>query len=169
MLARKGVTEPTSLGYQEALEEALCFGWIDGKTMSRDAATHRVRFTPRRKRSRWSLRNTQIAERLAAAGRMAPAGLAEVERAKADGRWADAYPGVSGMTIPDDLAAALEAVPAAKAMMGVLTAANRFAVLGRLAAAKRPETRARRIETFVAMLARGETFYPQKRGLPPAD
>jgi uncharacterized protein YdeI (YjbR/CyaY-like superfamily) len=169
VMARKGTTEPTTLNYQQALEEALCHGWIDGQARSRDGFTSKQRFTPRRRQSRWSQRNTEIAERLVGEGRMRPAGLAEMERAKADGRWAAAYPGQSSITVPDDLAAALDASPAAKAMFGVLTAQNRYAVLGRLAAAKRPETRARRIETFTAMLARGETFYPQRKGLPQVD
>jgi len=169
VMARKGTTEPTSLNYQQALEEALCHGWIDGQARSRDGSTSKQWFTPRRRQSRWSKRNTEIAERLVGEGRMQPAGLAEMERAKADGRWAAAYPGASGIVVPDDLAAALDATPAAKAMFGVLTAQNRYAVLWRLAAAKRPETRARRIETFTAMLARGETIYPQKKGMPRID
>lgn len=162
VLANKGTTEPTSLRYDEALEEALCFGWIDGQVKSRDGATHRQRFTPRRARSAWSKRNVGIVERLIAAGRMAPAGLAEVERAKADGRWEIAYAGQASIEVPADLAAALAAEPRARAMFETLSKQNRYAVLYRITTAVRPETRARRIEQFVAMLARGETIHPQR-------
>lgn len=161
-LAKKGRTDPTSLTYAEALEEALCHGWIDSQARGGDDASYPQRFTPRRARSPWSARNVGIVDRLAQQGRMHPAGLAEVERAKADGRWVAAYAGQAGRPVPDDLAAALDAVPAARAMFDVLTSQNRFAVLYRVGAAKRPETRARRIEGFVAMLAEGRTVYPQK-------
>ena len=162
VMAKKGTTSPTSLTYHEALEEALCFGWIDGQGRSRDTATSLLRWTPRRKRSNWSVRNTQIAERLVQEGRMQPAGLAEMERAKADGRWAAAYPGPAWITVPDDLAAAMKKKPKAGAMFDKLNAQNRYAVLYRIHNAKKPETRAGRIEQFVDMLARGETIYPQK-------
>jgi uncharacterized protein YdeI (YjbR/CyaY-like superfamily) len=162
VLANKGTTQPTSLRYDEALEEALCFGWIDGQVKSRDGATHRQRFTPRRARSAWSKRNVGIVERLVAAGRMAPAGLAEVERAKADGRWEVAYAGQASIEMPADLAAALAAEPKARAMFETLSKQNRYAVLYRITTAVRPETRARRIEQFVAMLSRGETIHPQR-------
>lgn len=162
VLSKKGALEPTSLTYAQALEEALSYGWIDGQGNRRDDATYLVRFTPRRKRSVWSKRNTGIAERLIAEGRMHAAGLAEIERAKADGRWASAYAGSADIEVPDDLVAAINADPAAKAMFGTLSAVNRYAVLYRIHAAKRPETRARRIEQFVAMLARGETVYAQR-------
>ena len=165
-LARKGTTSPTSLVYDEALRAALCFGWIDGQVKAHDAATYRQRFTPRRARSPWSARNVGIVAELDAAGLMTPAGLAEVERAKADGRWAAAYAGSAAATVPDDLAAALDGEPAARAMFDVLTKQNRYAVIWRIEQAKRPETRARRIEQFVAMLARGETVHPQRRGKP---
>lgn len=161
-LAKKGATEPTSLTYAQALDEALCFGWIDGQTRGGDEKSYTQRFTPRRKRSIWSKRNVGIAERLVSEGRMAPAGVAEIDRAQADGRWAAAYAGPAGAEVPDDLQAALDASAEATAMLGVLTSQNRYAILHRIGQAKRPETRVRRIEEFVAMLARGETIYPQK-------
>jgi len=163
VLAKKGVTHPTRLSNAEALEEALCHGWIDGQRKSRDDTTFLQRYSPRRPRSPWSARNVGIAERLIAEGRMHPAGLAEVERAKADGRWDDAYDGPADAKVPDDLAAAIAANPDAAAMFEVLTSQNRFALIHRTQQAKRPETRARRIEQFVDMLARGETIYPQRR------
>jgi uncharacterized protein YdeI (YjbR/CyaY-like superfamily) len=162
VLAKKGTEKPTSLSYDQALEEALCHGWIDGQAGRRDEATYRQRFTPRRRRSAWSKRNTGIAERLIAEDRMRPAGHAEVERAKADGRWEAAYAGPASMEVPADLAEALATEPKAQAMFEGLNSQNRYAVLYRIASAKRPETRARRIEQFVAMLARGETVHPQK-------
>jgi uncharacterized protein YdeI (YjbR/CyaY-like superfamily) len=161
VLAKKGTTHPTSLTYAAAVEEALCQGWIDGQVRSRDAATYRQRFTPRRRRSLWSRRNVELVGRLTAEGRMQPAGLAEVARARADGRWEAAYAGPATIEVPADLAAALDADPAARAMFDVLSAQNRYAVLHRVLTAVRPETRARRIEQHVAMLARGETPYPQ--------
>ena len=163
VLAKKGTTKPTNLSYEDALEVALCFGWIDGQTSRRDEATYKQRLTPRRRRSAWSKRNTDKAERLLAEGQMHSAGLAEMERAKADGRWEAAYGGSAEIEVPDDLAAALAAEPAAQAMFEALTSQNRYAILYRLAAAKRADTRARRLEQFVAMLARGETLYPQRR------
>ena len=163
VLARKGVTEPTRLTYDDALPEALCYGWIDGHLTQRDTATYRVRFTPRRPRSSWSQRNVDLAEQLVAEGRMRPAGLAEIERARADGRWERAYPGSASNDVPDDLCAALAASPRAQAMWDVLTRTNRYAVLYRVHDAKRPETRARRINHYVEMLAAGDTPYPQKR------
>jgi len=163
VLAKKGVTEPTSLTYDQALDEALCYGWIDGQVRRRDETTYQQRFTSRRPRSSWSSRNVGNVERLLGEGRMHPAGVAEVERAKADGRWDAAYAGSADIEIPPDLAAALNAEPRARAMFEILTAQNRYAVLYRIGAAKRPETRSKRIEQFVAMLARGETVYPQKR------
>lgn len=161
VLAKKNTTDPTSLTYAQALEEALCQGWIDGQKRSRDATTFTQRFTPRRRTSRWSKRNVDIAEELIADGRMLPSGLVEIERAKADGRWAAAYSGAAAATVPADLAAALEANPAAEKMFSDLNGANRYSVLYRIEAAKRAETRARRIDEFVEMLARGETIHPQ--------
>jgi uncharacterized protein YdeI (YjbR/CyaY-like superfamily) len=167
-LAKKGTTEPTSLSYDQALDEALCFGWIDGQVRRLDERTFRQRFTPRRARSPWSKRNVGIAEQLIADGRMHARGVAEVERARADGRWEAAYAGPATIDVPDDLAAALAASPRAQTMFGLLTSQNRYAVLFRVSGAKRADTRARRIEQFVAMLARGETIHPQKRSLPGA-
>jgi uncharacterized protein YdeI (YjbR/CyaY-like superfamily) len=165
VLAKKGTTQPTSLTYDQALDEALCHGWIDGQVQRRDETTYRQRFTPRRARSPWSARNVGIVARLVAEGRMHPAGVAEVERAQADGRWDVAYAGQADIEVPDDLAAALAAEPRAQAMFDILTSQNRYAVLYRTSSAKRPDTRAWRIEQFVAMLARGETVYPQQRTL----
>ena len=163
-LARKGTTTPTSLVYDEALRAALCFGWIDGQVQRYDASTYQQRFTPRRARSPWSARNVGIVAELEAAGLMTPAGIAEVERAKADGRWDAAYAGPATAEVPADLAAAIEADPAARATWEILTKQNRYAVTWRVEQAKRPETRQRRIAQFVAMLARGETVHPQRRG-----
>jgi uncharacterized protein YdeI (YjbR/CyaY-like superfamily) len=165
VLAKKGTRDPTTLGYDQALEEALCHGWIDGQRGPRDESTYRVRFTPRRPRSPWSARNVDLVTRLEWEGRMQPAGRAEVDRAKADGRWDAAYAGQASMGVPADLATALAAEPRAAAMFDLLTSQNRYAVLYRIDSAKRSDTRARRIEQYVAMLARGETVYPQKRGL----
>lgn len=165
VLAKKGTTQPTSLTYAQALDEALCHGWIDGQTAPGDQATYRQRFTPRRARSRWSSRNVGIIGRLRSEGRMHPAGEAEVHRAQHDGRWDAAYAGPASSEVPPDLAAALNAEPGARAMFEILTSQNRYAILFRISDAKQPATRARRINQFVAMLARGETVYPQKRTL----
>jgi uncharacterized protein YdeI (YjbR/CyaY-like superfamily) len=165
VLAKKGTATPTSLSYDEALDHALCHGWIDGQVKRRDEATYRQRFTPRRPRSAWSKRNVAIVERLTAEGRMRAAGRAAVAAAQADGRWNAAYAGQAKIEVPDDLAAALQAEPRAKAMFEILTSQNRYAVLLRIDGAKRAETRVRRIEQFVAMLARGGTVHPQKRKL----
>jgi len=167
VLAKKATTEPTSLTYDQALDEALCQGWIDGQVRRRDGYTYQQRFTPRRARSPWSRRNVGIAERLDAEGRMQAAGHAEVTRAKTDGRWAAAYAGAASIEVPGDLAVALAAEPAAQAMFDILTSQNRYAVLYRIDAAKRTDTRARRIKEYVAMLARGEAIYPQRRTLSP--
>ena len=161
VLAKKNTTDPTSLTYAQALDEALCQGWIDGQRRSRDATTFTQRFTPRRRASRWSKRNVGLAEGLIAEGRMLPSGLAEIDRAKADGRWAAAYSGQAAATVPGDLAAALAANPAAASAFRSLNGANRYAVLYRVEAAKRAETRTRRIDQLVEMLARGETIHPQ--------
>ena len=160
-LAKKGGTV-TSLTWQQAVDEALCVGWIDGQARKRDEATSSIRFTPRRPRSAWSRRNVENVERLAAQGRMLPAGMAAVEAAKADGRWAAAYAPPSESELPTDLADAIAAVPEAQAMFDVLTKTNRFALIYRLGAVKRAETRERKIGEFVAMLARHETLHPQK-------
>ena len=159
-LAKKGAAAPTSLTYDEALEEALCQGWIDGQIRAGDTYSYRQRFTPRSPRSGWSKRNVAAAERLIAEGRMQASGLAAVERAKADGRWDAAYAGPASIEVPTDLAAALDSHPAARTLFQNLNSRNRYAVLYRIETAKRAETRRRRIEQFVAMLARGETIYP---------
>jgi len=145
--------------YAEAVEVALCFGWIDGQAASLDDDWYLQRFTPRRPRSKWSQINREKAEALIASGSMRPAGLREVERAKEDGRWDAAYASPSRMTIPDDLRDALDANPAARDSFEGLNASNRYAILYRIHDAKRPETRARRIEKFVGMLARGEKLH----------
>jgi uncharacterized protein YdeI (YjbR/CyaY-like superfamily) len=146
--------------FAEAIDSALCYGWIDGQRNRFDEQWYLQRFTPRRARSTWSKINRDKVERLAAEGRMRPAGIREVERAKADGRWDAAYDGPSAATVPEDLQRALDANPAAAAFFATLNSRNRFAILYRVQEAKRPETRARRIETFVAMLAQGQTVYP---------
>jgi uncharacterized protein YdeI (YjbR/CyaY-like superfamily) len=161
VLAKKGATHPTTLSYDEALDEAICFGWIDGQLGRRDSATFRRRFTPRNARSPWSQRNVAIAERVRASGRMHRSGEDEVRRAKADGRWSTAYAGQASAEVPEDLANALAANPRAQAMFLKLTSANRYAILYRIEGAKKIETRARRIEKFIGMLARGETIHPQ--------
>ena len=163
VLSRQGAIDPTSLRYQEALEEALCFGWIDGQVRRRDETSYRQRFTPRRPRSAWSKRNVEIVKRLLDDGRMAPSGVAEMERALADGRWEVAYAGPAQIDVPPDLDAALTASPRARAAFEVLTSQNRYAILYRLATAKREETRARRLASFVVMLEEGRTPHPQKR------
>src|SRR3954452_14278014 len=160
-LTKRGGTV-TTLTWQQAVDEALCFGWIDGQARKRDQETSWIRFTPRRPRSSWSQRNVAHVARLEAEGRMLPAGRAAVEAAKADGRWEAAYSAQSEAEVPADLAAAVAANPAAQAMFDVLTKANRFALIYRLGAVKRPATRERKISEFVAMLARQETPHPQK-------
>jgi uncharacterized protein YdeI (YjbR/CyaY-like superfamily) len=161
VLAKKGTTDPTALSYDQALDEAICFGWIDGQLGRRDHATFRRHFTPRNARSPWSQRNAAIAERLITSGRMHQSGEEEVQQAKVDGRWEAAYAGQASMEVPEDLADALSANPRAAAMFQVLTSANRYSVLYRIGNAKKPETRSRRIAEFVEMLARGETVRPQ--------
>jgi uncharacterized protein YdeI (YjbR/CyaY-like superfamily) len=161
ILAKKGTTDPTTLSYDEALDEAICFGWIDGQIGRRDAATFRRRFTPRKARSPWSQRNAAIAERLLSSGRMHQSGEDEVRQAKVDGRWEAAYAGQASMEVPEDLATALSANPRATAMFQGLTSADRYSILYRIGSAKKPETRSRRIAQFVEMLARGQTVHPQ--------
>lgn len=153
----------TELDYAAALDEALCFGWIDGQTRRRDEHTSLQRMTPRTRRSPWSARNVGHVARLDAAGKMTDAGWAAVNAAKADGRWANAYGGQAVAEVPADLAAAIAAVPAAQAMFDVLTKTNRFALIYRVNSAVQAATRERRIAGFVEMLARGEAPYPQKK------
>jgi uncharacterized protein YdeI (YjbR/CyaY-like superfamily) len=158
-MAKKG-SGIDSVRYPEVLDSALCFGWIDGRREALDDRHFLQRFTPRRVRSRWSRINRDKVARLIAEGRMRAAGLSEVERAKADGRWEAAYDGQQTIAVPDDLRRELDARPQAKAFFAELTSQNRYAILYRLQDAKRPETRARRLAKFVAMLEAGETIYP---------
>lgn len=153
----------TELTYARALDEALCFGWIDGQVKRRDEHSFKQRFTPRRPKGAWSRRNVEHVDRLTTAGQMMPAGLAAVEAAKADGRWDAAYAGPAAAELPDDLAAALAADPDATAMWNVLTSQNRYAITYRVGQVKTPETRARKVREFTAMLARGETLHTQLR------
>jgi uncharacterized protein YdeI (YjbR/CyaY-like superfamily) len=161
VLAKKGTTDPTSLTYAEALDEALCSGWIDGQTASIDERVFRRRFTPRRRASLWSERNIGLVATLTAEGRMRPAGLREVERAQADGRWDRAYAGQASAAEPEDLLAALAASPAAGATFATLTRVNRYAVIHRVTTAPNATVRANRLAKLVAMLERGETPHPQ--------
>ena len=157
-IAKKGTPEP-SVTYAEALELALCFGWIDSQKRGLDETHFLQRFTPRRPRGRWSKINREKAEALIEAGRMRPAGLAEVEAAKADGRWEAAYEGQKSAQVPADLQRELDASPAAAEFFAGLDGANRYAILYRLDEAKKPETRERRLRKFVEMLARGEKIH----------
>ncbi|HET9677861.1 MAG TPA: YdeI/OmpD-associated family protein [Solirubrobacterales bacterium] len=157
-IAKKGAQEP-SVTYAEALELALCFGWIDSQKRGFDDRHFLQRFTPRRPRGRWSRINHEKAEALIAAGKMRPAGLAEVEAAKADGRWEAAYEGQRTAEVPPDLRRELEANPAARKFFDSLDSANRYAIVYRLGEAKKPETRERRLRKFVVMLERGEKIH----------
>lgn len=157
-LAKKG-TKVASLSKADAIDAALCHGWIDGQLDKYDEASWLVRFTPRKPASKWSEINRARAVELIAQGRMRPAGLAEVEAAKADGRWDAAYAPASTAQVPPDLQAAFDASPEAAAFFATLKGANRYAVLYRVSTAKKPETRAKRIAEFVAMLQRGETIH----------
>lgn len=157
-LAKKG-SPVGSVSQKEAVEAGLCFGWIDGLINPYDESFYLIRFTPRRRRSKWSQINVERAEALIEAGRMRPGGLAEVEAAKADGRWADAYPPHSRAEPPTDLRVALDSSPKAAAFFATLKGANRYGLIYRVLDAKKPETRARRISDFVAMLERGETLF----------
>ena len=159
-IAKKGAGAET-VSYPEAVEIALCFGWIDGQKGALDETYWVQRFTPRKPRSRWSKINREKADELIAAGRMRPAGLREVDKAKSDGRWDAAYHGQRTMTVPPDLELALASNDAARAFFGTLNSANRYAILYRIQDAKRPETRARRIDTYVTMLAEHKTIHPQ--------
>ena len=152
----------TTLTYDQALDEALCAGWIDGQVQRRDEGSYVQRFTPRTKRSAWSARNVGHIARLAAEGRLLPAGRAAVEAAQADGRWDRAYAGSATATVPDDLAGAIAANPTARARFETLTSQNRYAFLYRLGTVKTPAARRRNIDKFVDMLERGELFHPQK-------
>ena len=155
----KKATGVASLDWARGVEVALCFGWIDGKAKRIDDQWYRQRFTPRRPASLWSKVNRLKVEALIAGGRMRPAGLAEVERARADGRWEQAYDGMATASVPDDLAAALEAAGLTEAF-AALNGTNRYAILHRVQTARKPETRARQIAKHVALLGAGETPYP---------
>ena len=158
-MAKKGAPRLT-ISYAEALEVAICFGWIDGQKGAIDEHFWRQRFTPRSAASRWSKINTDKAEALITAGRMRPAGLREVERARADGRWDRAYAGQAAIEVPDDLLSALAANDAAREFFATISRVNRYAILYRITSVKKPETRARKIAQYVAMLAAGETIHP---------
>jgi uncharacterized protein YdeI (YjbR/CyaY-like superfamily) len=155
----KAGNSASSLTKAQAIDGALCHGWIDGQIDKYDEAWFLTRFTPRKRTSKWSENNRKRAEQLVADGRVAPAGLAEIEAAKADGRWDTAYAPASTAAEPEDLTAALDAAPAARAFFDTLTGANRYAILYRVQTAKKPETRAARIAKFVGMCARGETIH----------
>src|ERR1700760_4331408 len=158
---KKGAGRPT-VSKVEAIEAALAHGWIDGQLDSFDETAWLTRFTPRTSKSKWSEINCKTAERLIKAKAMTAAGLEQVKRAKADGRWAAAYASQSAATVPEDLAAALDASPKAKAFFATLDSANRYAILYRTHNAKKPETRKARIAKFIAMLERGEVIHPKK-------
>ncbi len=162
VLHRKG-GNTTELDYEAALQEALCFGWIDGQGKKRDDESSFQRMTRRGPKSVWSARNVDRIGKLEAAGRMAPAGRAAVEAARVDGRWEAAYSGQASAEVPRDLAAAIAAEPRAQAMFDVLTSVNRYALIYRTNSVKQASTRERKIKGFVEMLARGETPYPQKK------
>jgi uncharacterized protein YdeI (YjbR/CyaY-like superfamily) len=157
-IAKRGAAEP-SVTYPEAVVVALCWGWIDGQKKGLDDQHFLQRFTPRRARSIWSKINVDKVAALIDAGRMQAPGHAQIEAAKADGRWAQAYDGARTSAVPQDLLAALEAEPRAKAFFATINAANRYAVLWRIQTAVKAETRAKRIAQLVAMLARGETVH----------
>ncbi len=159
-LGKKG-SELRAVSYGEALETALCYGWIDGQKKPGPPGTFLQRFTPRGQRSIWSKINRQKALALIEAGRMQPAGLAAIERAKSNGQWDSAYDGARNASVPDDLDAALRKNPRAQAFFAKLNGQNRYAILFRLQTAKKPETRIKRLNQFVEMLNRHETIYPQ--------
>jgi len=158
-IAKKAAGTP-SVSYPEALDSALCYGWIDGQKASFDATHYLQKFTPRRPKSGWSKVNRVKATQLIAEGRMQPAGLRQVEAAKADGRWEAAYDSQSTITIPPDFQGALDDNATAREFFGTLNSVNRYAILYRIQTAAKPETRAARIKKFVEMLAREEKIYP---------
>ena len=158
-IAKKGAAGRT-VSYSDALDVALCHGWIDGQKGRHDDEYWLQRFTPRKPGSNWSKINTERAAALIASGRMRPAGLREVEQARADGRWEQAYESQSRVTVPEDLARALAANERARAFFATLDSANRYAILYRIGTAKKPETRAKRIDTFVTMLSEHKKIHP---------
>lgn len=160
----KKATKIPSIDYAQALEEALCYGWIDGQKRSYDEDSWLQRFTPRRKKSGWSKINIAHIERLTKAGKMQPAGIAQVEAAKADGRWEKAYHSASTMEMPEDFLRELKKNKAAYAFYQTLNKANLYAIFYRLTTAKKPETVEKRKKDILAMLERGESFHlMQKR------
>ena len=159
-ISKKTATRP-SVSYDEALEVALCFGWIDGQKRALDEHHWLQRFTPRKPGGRWSKINTAKADALIAAGRMRPAGQSEVDAARADGRWDAAYAGQRASTVPDDLRQALDDSPVAAAFFSSLSSVNRYAIIYRISSVKRAETRARKIAQYVQMLAEHKTIHPQ--------
>ena len=159
-IAKKG-SGLASVRYPEVLETALCFGWIDARRQRLDDTHFLQRFTPRRARSRWSQINRAKAEALIRAGRMRPAGQAEVDAAKADGRWQAAYAPQRAAEIPPDLQRELDARPAAAEFFAQLSSQNRYSIIYRLQDAKRADTRARRLQKFVAMLEARDSVHPQ--------
>ena len=156
--ARKGA-RTSGLSKTEAIDAALCHGWIDGQLNKYDDQHWLVRFTPRKARSKWSQINKTRASQLISEARMRPAGLAQIEAAKADGRWADAYAPASSATVPPDLQDALDANPKAAQFFSTLKGANRYAIIYRIGSVKRPAARAKKIAAFVEMLERGETIH----------
>ena len=158
-IAKKG-SAGRSISYSDALDVALCHGWIDGQKGRHDDDYWLQRFTPRKPGGKWSKINTERVAALTASGRMRPAGLREVERAQADGRWEQAYESQSRVTVPEDLARALAANERARAFFATLDSANRYAILYRIGTAKKPETRAKRIDTYVAMLSEHKKIHP---------
>lgn len=158
-IAKKG-GGAASVSYAEALDAALCYGWIDAQKQAYDDAFYLQKFTPRRPKSVWSRVNTEKVARLIAAGRMTPAGLRELEAARSDGRWDAAYQPQSGLTIPDDLQVELDRSPKARAFFETLNKVNRYAICYRVETARKPETRQARIAKFIAMLERGEKIHP---------
>lgn len=155
---KKATGRPT-ISYAEAVDEALCYGWIDGLKHKHDELSYKLRFTPRKPKSLWSATNVANVERLVREGRMTPAGLAKVEAAKADGRWQAAYQGASTATIPDDLQQLLDANPKAKVFFGTLNATNRYVFLFRLMTAVKPATRAKRLQQTIELLNNGQVIH----------
>ena len=158
-LAKKA-TGIASIDYSQALEVALCYGWIDGQKKGYDESSWLQKFTPRGAKSIWSKINREKAQQLIESGRMKPAGMAAIESAQRDGRWDAAYDSQRVAAVPDDLQVALDGNPAARAFFATLNSRNRYAILFRIQTAKKPETRARRIQEFIAMLERHEKLHP---------
>jgi len=159
LVFERGAAKSGAFSYAQAVEAALCYGWIDGQSQRIDASAWKQRYTPRRARSKWSKLNREKAQALIADKKMKPAGLREVNRAKADGRWDSAYDAPSKATIPADLAKALRKNSKAAAFFATLDSRNRYAILHRIETAIKPQTRVKRIETFVAMLSQRRKIY----------